>query len=170
MEQFFRVGVITTTHGIRGEVKVFPTTDDVNRFHKGLELILDNGKQRSVLTVESVKFFKQMVILKFRGLDSINDVEALRQCDLLVSRDNAVPLEEGEYYLADLLDMKVIDEEGQELGVITDILETGANSVYVVKMPDKKELLLPNIPDCIRRVDVEQGVMTVHLLEGLLDL
>ena len=170
MEQFFRVGVITTTHGIRGEVKVFPTTDDAARFHKGLELILDNGKMRRELTVESVKFFKQMVILKFRGLDSINDVEQFRQCDLFVSRENAVPLKEGEYYLADLLDMKVCEEDGNELGVIIDILETGANSVYVVKTQSGEELLLPNIPDCIRRVDVEQAVMTVHVLEGLRDL
>lgn len=170
MEQFFRVGVITSTHGIRGQVKVFPTTDDVSRFKKGMEVILETKNARQTLVVEQVKFFKQMVILKFQGIDSINDVEQYRQCDLLVTREHAVPLEEGQYYLADLLDMEVYEDTGDRLGTLTDVLETGANSVYVVSDSTGKELLIPNIPDCIKAVDVEQGIMTVHLLEGLRDL
>ena len=77
MEQLLRVGVITSTHGVRGEVKVFPTTDDAKRFKKNMEVILDTGKEEILLTVESVKFFKQFVILKFKGIDDINDIEAL---------------------------------------------------------------------------------------------
>ena len=107
MEQYFRVGVITSPHGVRGEMKVYPTTDDVSRFKKGMQVILDTKKAQVPHQVENVKFFKNMVILKLDGINSMNDAELLRQCDLLVTRENAVPLEEGEYYLADLLDMTV---------------------------------------------------------------
>ena len=170
MEQYFRVGVITSPHGVRGEMKVYPTTDDVSRFKKGMQVILDTKKAQVPHQVENVKFFKNMVILKLDGINSMNDAELLRQCDLLVTRENAVPLEEGEYYLADLLDMTVEEEDGSVLGTLVDVLETGANSVYVVRMESGKEVLLPNIPDCIRAVDVENGRMTVHVMEGLLDI
>ena len=101
MEQFFRVGVITTTHGVHGDVKVFPTTDDPQRFKKLKQVILDNGKEQRELEITSVKFIKNLVILKFKGLDNINDVEKYKKADLLVTRKNAVPLKEGEYFIAD---------------------------------------------------------------------
>ena len=103
MEKYFRVGVIANTHGIRGEVKVYPTTDDINRFKKLKKCILDTGKEYIDLNVESVKFFKNMVILKFKEYNNINDIECYKGKDILVSRDNAVKLEKGEYYIADIL-------------------------------------------------------------------
>ncbi|MDE6697987.1 MAG: ribosome maturation factor RimM, partial [Lachnospiraceae bacterium] len=109
MEDFFRVGVIANTHGIRGEVKVFPTTDDINRFKKLKKVILDTKKEKLELEVVSCKFFKNMAILKFKDIDNINDIEKYKGMDLLVSRENAIPLEEDEYYIADLIDLKVID-------------------------------------------------------------
>ena len=164
-----RVGVIANTHGIRGEVKVYPTTDDINRFDELREVVLDTGKEKVELKVEGVKYFKNMVILKFKGLDSINDVERYKGKDLLVTRENAVPLGENEYYIADLIDMEVFGEDGSRLGVLEDVMQTGANDVYVIRLEDGKELLLPNIDQCVLEVNVEEKMMKVHVLEGLMD-
>ena len=169
MEQLLRVGVISSTHGVRGEVKVYPTTDDVNRFKKLKNVVLDTGKEHLKLEVSGVKFFKNQVILKFKGIDNINDIEKYKGKDLLVNREDAVALEENENYVADLIDLKVVTDEGQVLGVLTEVMETGANDVYVVETEDGKELLLPAIRDCILDVDLETEVMTVHILAGLLD-
>ena len=142
MEELFRVGVISNTHGIRGEVKVYPTTDNVRRFDDLKEVILDTGKEQLNLHVTSVKYFKNMVILKFKEFDNINDIIPYKGMDLLVTRENAIPLEEGEYYIADIIGSKVITDEDKILGTLTDVLQTGANDVYVVKTKDGKEVLL----------------------------
>ncbi len=165
----FRVGVIANTHGIRGEVKVYPTTDDVNRFDDLKNVILDTGKEKLELQVQGVKYFKNMVILKFKGIDNINDIEKYKGKDLLVTRENAVPLGKNEYYIADLIDMEVFDEEGKKLGILNDVMQTGANDVYVIILENGSELLLPNIDQCILDVNVEEKKMTVHVLEGLMD-
>ena len=170
MENLLRVGVITSTHGVRGEVKVFPTTDDMNRFKKLKTVILDTKKGHKTLNVESVKFFKNMVILKFKGYDNINDVEMWRQMDLLITRDQAVKLNPDENFIVDLIGLTVVTDEGEKLGVMQDVLQTGANDVYIVKMASGKEVLLPAIKDCILNVDLEKGEMLVHVLDGLLDL
>lgn len=169
MEQFLRVGVITSTHGIKGEVKVFPTTDDPERFRSLKHVLLDTGKEHRELTISGVKFFKNQVILKFKGYDSINEIEPFRGMDLLVSREDAVPLEENENFIVDLIGMTVVTDTEETLGTLVDVLQTGANDVYVVKTPEKKEVLLPAIRDCILDVDVEEKRMIVHVLEGLLD-
>ena len=170
MEQYLRVGVISSTHGVRGEVKVYPTTDDPARFKKLKKVILDMGREQRELAIESVKFFKNMVILKFKGIDNINDIEKYKGCDLLVSRENAVPLEEGEFYLADIMGMPVIDEEERELGVIREVLQTGANDVYIIQKKRGGEILLPAIPSCILDIDFENNRMKVHLMPGLEEL
>lgn len=167
--QELQVGVITQTHGIRGEVKVFPTTDDKSRFKKLKEVTLDTGKERLTLEIEGVKFFKQYVILKFRGYDSINDIEKYRQGKLLVTRDKAVKLKKDEYYIADLLGLQVVTEDGKDFGTLKDVLITGANDVYVVERPDGSEVLLPAIRECVLAIDVKQGCVTVHIMDGLLD-
>lgn len=170
MEEMLRVGVITTTHGVRGEVKVYPTTDNAERFLELEEIWLDTGKERLPLKIQNVKFFKNMVILKFEGYDDINAVQAWRQKDLLVTREQAVELQEDEYFIGDLIGLHVEDEEGNALGVLRDVLETGANDVYLVSRPGEKDLMLPAIKDCIREVDLESGIMRVRVLPGLLDL
>lgn len=169
MEQMLRVGVITSTHGVRGEVKVFPTTDGAKRFKTLKKVILD-GREPLELSIEQVKFFKNMVILKFKGYDNINDVETWRQRDLLITRDQAVELKEDEYFITDLIGLTVVNEEEAVLGRVKDVLETGANDVYVVELTGGKELLLPAIKDCILNVDLEGGRMKVHVLDGLMDL
>jgi 16S rRNA processing protein RimM len=169
MEQFLRVGVISSTHGVHGEVKVFPTTDDPTRFRDLKQVILDTGKEHKELTITGVKFFKNQVILKFKGYDNINDIEPYKGMDLLIDRADAVPLAENENFIVDLIDMTVITDTGETLGTLVDVMQTGANDVYVVETPQKKEVLLPAIPDCILEVDVEAKKMQVHILEGLLD-
>ena len=169
MENKLRVGVISSTHGIRGEVKVFPTTDNANRFRKMKQVILDTGKEELELEIEGVKFFKQFAILKFKGIDNINDIEKYKGKELYVTRENAQRLGKNEYFIADLLGITVTEDTGRVLGTLKDVIETGANDVYVVTMENKKELLIPAIKQCILNVDVEAGRMEVHLLEGLLD-
>lgn len=169
MEEFLRVGVISSTHGVRGEVKVYPTTDDPKRFRDLQAVILDTGKELRELKISGVKFFKNQVILKFRGYDNINDVEPYKGMDLLVSRADAVPLGDNENFIVDLIGMTVVTDGGETLGTLTDVLQTGANDVYVVKTAEGKEVLLPAIRDCILEVNVEEQRMLVHVLEGLLD-
>lgn len=169
MEDLLRVGVIANTHGIRGEVKVFPTTDEKERFKDLKKVILDIGKEQKVLEIQSVRFFKNLVILKFKGIDNINDIEMYKGKDLLVTREDAVPLEEGEYFIADLLDLDVYSDEDEKIGVLYDVMQTGANDVYVVKTEEGKEILLPAIDECILDIDLEESRMTVHIMEGLLD-
>ena len=164
-----QVGAITSTHGIRGEVKVFPTTDDAKRFKRLKDVILNTGKEKITLEIEGVKFFKQFVILKFKGIDNINDVEKYKGKNLYVTRNNAVRLRKDEYFVADLIGLEVWKEDGLRLGTLTDVLSTGANDVYEVQMEDGKKVLLPAIKECILEVDIEGGRMTIHLMDGLLD-
>ncbi len=174
----FRVGVITATHGLRGEVKVFPTTDEPQRFKMLKEIILVTNREERHLKIRSVKFFKQFVILGFEGLDRIEDVEKMRRAELYIDRKDALPLEEGEYFIPDLLGLTVVEEDGNVVGVLKDVMQTGANDVYVVQRdtsggtvdPAKEELLIPAIPECIRNVDLEEKTMTVWLMPGLTDL
>ena len=168
MEDLLRVGVITSTHGIRGEVKVFPTTDDPARFKKLKDVLLDTGKGMLALEVESARFFKNQVILKFKGIDNINDIEKYKSRDLLVTRENAVPLEEGEFFICDIIGSIVVEEDGSEFGTLTDVMETGANDVFVVETKDGKEVLLPCIPDCIRDINVEEKKITAYIMPGLI--
>ena len=169
MEQFLRVGVISSTHGVKGEVKVFPTTDDPARFKALKTVLLDTGKEHKALEITGVKFFKNKVILKFKGFDNISDIEKYKGMDLLIPREDAVPLEENENFIADLIDMTVVTDRGETLGTLVDVLETGANDVYVIETEGKKEILLPAIKECILDVNVEEKHMLVHVLEGLLD-
>ena len=170
MEEYLRVGVIANTHGVRGEVKIFATTDDIRRFKKLKKCIIDTCRERIDVEVESCKFFKQTPILKFKSIDQLNDVERFKGKDLLVHRDHAVKLAKNEFFIVDLIGLKVDTDEGMELGVLTDVLQTGANDVFVVKMSDGNEVLIPYIEQCVPEIHPETGKVTVHLLPGLLDL
>lgn len=167
MDDLLKVGIITNTHGLKGEVKVFPTTDDPRRFLDLDDIILDTGKELKTIEIEKVRFFKNMVILKFKGLDHINDVELYRQKELYVTREQAVPLAENEYFIADLIDLHAFSDEGEELGVIADVIQTGANDIYIIRKKGMSDLLVPAIKDCIKKIDLENGKMEIHLLPGL---
>lgn len=169
MENYLRVGVIASTHGLKGEVKVFPTTDDIERFKSLKECILDTGREYLTLEVEGVKFFKQYAILKFKGFDQIEQVEKYRGKDLLVTREHAVELKEGEFFITDLIGCQVIKEDGTILGELKDVLKTGANDVFEVETSEGKEVLLPYIEECVKHIDLEQRQITVYLMPGLAD-
>ena len=169
MDNLLRVGVISSTHGVRGEVKVYPTTDDVNRFKSLKNVILDNGREHMDLEIQGVKFFKNMVILKFKGFDSIDDIEKYKGKDLLITRDQAVELGPDENFFVDLIGLRVITDNGEEFGTLTDVIKTGANDVYEVKTAEGKEVLFPAIKECVLNVDLTEGIVTVHIMDGLLD-
>lgn len=170
MENLLQVGAILDTHGLRGEVKVFPTTDDPSRYDdlEEVELLTKEGNYLH-LEIERVRYFKNLVIVKFKNYDHINDIEQYKKCNLYVTRENAVELEADEYFVADLIGLTAKTDEGEELGQIKDVLTTGANDVYVIDTKEG-ELLVPAIHDCVQEVDLEAGVMMLHLLPGLRDL
>ncbi len=181
MEDLLQVGAIAATHGIRGEVKVFPMTDDVNRFKKLKKILLDTGKDYRELEIIQVKFFKNLVILKFKGIDNINEVEKYKGKGLFVTRDLAVKCEKDEYFIADLIGIQVVTQTGDVLGELKDVLQTGANDVYMVQIsPEspyaakvagkKKELLLPAIHECVQKIDMEARIMQIHLMPGLIEV
>lgn len=168
MEQYFEIGKITGTHGIRGTMRVFPTTEDPSRFERLKEIIVEIRGKRETFHIQKVAFHKQFVLLTVKEITDINVAELYKNGRILIPDAMAIPLGKDEYYNRDLYGLKVVTEEGEELGEITEIFPTGSNDVYVVKKDGKgKELLLPAIKDCIKNVDLENGVMTVKLLEGL---
>ena len=169
MEKVLQVGVIASTHGIKGEVKVFPTTNDAERFRKLKKVILDTGTEKLDMEIEGVKFFKQFVIVKFKGIDSIDEIEKYKGKSLFVTREDAVKCKKDEYYIADLIGIEVVEESGSPFGRLKDVMETGANDVYIIEMSDGREVLLPAIRQCILDVNIEKGIMTIHVMEGLLD-
>lgn len=170
MEDLLRVGVITKTHGIKGEVKLFPTSDDLDRYKVLKKCIIQSKRENVEVEVEYAKFFKQYVIIKFKEFNNINDIEKYVKSDLMVTRENAVPCEEGEYFICDLIGLMVVTDEGQLLGELTDVLETGANNVYEVTNTAGKKYLLPVIDQCILSHNLEEKKIIVHILPGLLDI
>ena len=164
-----QVGAITRVHGVHGEVKVFPMTDDNRRFKKLKRTFVDTGKGLVELECESAKFFKQFVILKFKGYDTIESIEKYCGKGIFVTREDAVQPGKDEYFIADLIDMNAVDEENHLQGVIKDVLSTGANDVYEIELDDGRQLLLPAIKECILDVDVKGRLMKIHVLDGLLD-
>lgn len=169
INEFFRIGVITGTHGIKGEFKVFPTTDDARRYDSLKSAFLETKNGRVEFNVKGVKYFKNMVILATDITSSIDEAMQYKNCDIYVSRENAVPLEEDEHYIADLIGLNVFTDSGENFGTVKDILQTGANDVYVIDA-DGREYLFPSIPECILDIDIERGFVRVHIMDGLLDL
>jgi len=169
---YFEIGVITGAFGVRGEIKVFPTTDDPSRFGLLDEIFVEtHGKGLVCYAIEKWRPHKNQLVLTLAGLDDADMARAMEGLSIKIPPDKALPLEDGQYFHRDLLDMRVFDEGGNELGVLTKIMVTGANDVYVIALvnAEKKgaELLLPAIKQCIIAVDVEQKRMTVRVLPGL---
>ncbi|MFI3230582.1 MAG: ribosome maturation factor RimM [bacterium] len=192
MADYFVLGKIVNTQGVKGEVRVLPTTDDINQFKKlkSIEIFSINKKGITTntkdLAIESARFHKQFVLLKFKGVDDMNEAEKLKNFEIRIPKEQAIPCKQDEYFICDLYDMQVFTEDGEFLGLIDDIMFTGANDVYVVKKElededniednikdnknnkvNKIEILIPAIKQCILNVDVNKNIMTVHLLEGL---
>lgn len=165
---FYNVGKIVNTHGIRGEVRVMPTTDFVaERFAKGQDLYLQRSGEPLKLTVETARQHKGFILVKFIGYDNINDVQAFRDHELMVSEEDQQPLEDGQYYYHQIIGLAVKTADGESIGTIKEILSPGANDVWVVQRDGKKDLLLPVIDDVVKDVDLDAGEVTVELMEGL---
>ena len=170
MTDRFQVGVIAGTHGIQGDVKVFPTTDDPHRFRKLKKVILPVRGRDEIHEISGVKFQEKFVILHLSGIDTPEKAGTYRQIPLMIERADAMPLPEGRYYIPDLIGMRVMEENQQLLGELTDVIETGANDVYEVTTPAGDSILIPVIDECILDVNVEGACMMVHLLPGLREL
>jgi 16S rRNA processing protein RimM len=169
MREYFEVGIISGMHGLKGEVKIYTTSQDPARFEDLDTVLLDLGNEKLPLEIERVRYSGIQPLLKFKGYDRIEDVEKWKGRSLCVSRENALPLEENEYYVGDLIGCRVLLEDGKDFGTLTDVRQTGANDVYTVRMASGKEVLIPAIDSCIREVSPEKGEIRIHLLEGLLD-
>jgi len=161
------VGQIVNTFGIKGFVKANPWVNDVTRFEKLKKIYIKIRNEHKELEIEEVKYHKNQVLLKFKGIDTIEQAEFLRNAIIEIDRENAIPLEKGEYFIADLLDSEVFTDEGEKLGILDDIYNTGSKDIYVVKNELGKTILLPGINDVIKEVDVENKKIIVHLLKGL---
>ena len=178
MTERFRIGIISSVHGVRGEAKVYVTSDDPERYRLLNEvLLLPPGEASSVrpgrrepvtVEIERVRFSGTMALVKFRGIDTPEEMRKYQGMELWIPREQALPLEEGEFYIADLLGLTVVTEEGEELGTVKDIWPTGANHVITVRQKSGREVLLPYIPDCVKEVLPEEGIIRIHLMEGLL--
>lgn len=164
----FQVGVIAGTHGIRGDVKVYPTTDDPKRFLHLHSVTVTVRGRRETHAVTGVRFQGKYILLHLSGIETPEDAALYRRLPLMIDRKDAVKLPEGRYFIPDLLGMQVTDEESGSLGTLTDVLQTGANDVYEVTRGDGSTFLIPAIRDCILDVNPEEGIMKVHLLPGLL--
>jgi len=165
----FVIGRITKPHGIKGEVRVFPVTDDPARFELLKKICIEfEGSGKPVfLDIERVRISPTLALVKFKGIDSMDAAEDLRGGRIVISDNEALPLGEDEYYMRDLFDMKVFTVEGEDLGVIVDILKTGANDVYVVRPVEGKDILIPAVKQYITSIDVSGRKMIVQLVEGL---
>lgn len=169
MEDLLQIGALTKTHGVHGEVKVFPMTDDMARFKKLKAAVIDTGKEKIDVECEGAKFFKQFAILKFKGYDTIESIEKYCGKGLFVTRENAVKLKKDEYFICDLIDLDVINESEENIGKLTDVIQTGANDVYEITLDDGRNFLLPAIKECVLNIDMEKRKIKIHILEGLLD-
>ena len=158
------IGAVISPHGLRGEMNIYPTTDEPGRFKSLKEVLLLRDGAYVPYKVEQVKFFRERPILKLAGIDRIEDAEPLRRTELYVSREDALPLGEGEYYIGDLIGCEIRGEDGQRLGELRDVLQTGANDVYVIRMDGGEEKLLPAIPICVLKKCPEEGYIIVHFL------
>ncbi len=168
MQKRLEVGQIVNTFGIKGEVKVTPFTDDINRFDDLKKVYVKTRKDDKLYKVEGVRYHKNMVLLKLEGIENPEQAELLKNAFLEIDREDAVPLKEGQYFIADLIGLEVYTDEGNLLGKVDDIYNTGANDIYVVKDELGKQVLLPGIKEVIKQVDLENEKIIVHLIPGLI--
>ena len=162
------IGQIVNTFGIKGMVKVKPFTDDIKRFDKLKNICVEKNHTKKEYEIEEVKYHKDMVLIKFKNVDTVEQAEMLRNSYLTISRDSVEELEEGRYYIVDMLGLEVYTDEQIQLGILEDIFNTGSNDIYVVKTQEGKQILLPAIQDIIKQIDMENKKMIVHLLPGLI--
>ncbi len=167
MEEYFEIGQIVNTSGLKGVLKIKPFTDDIKKFSNLKTIYIKTKNGLTEFKIEQVRYVKNMVMLKLAGIDTVEEAEKYRNLYIKILRDQEEELEEGSYYVVDILGCKVNTDANQELGKIVDVFQTGSNDVYVVKDEQGKQILLPAIKQVIKNVDIKNKIITVHLLEGL---
>lgn len=168
MTKYLEIGQIVNTFGIKGIVKVKPFTDNIRRFDKLKKVYIKNKEGKKEYEIEEVKYHKNMVLIKFVGIENPEEANLLRESYLLIDREKEEPLEEGTYYIVDMIGLEVYTDKGEKLGILEDIFNTGSNDIYVVKNELGKQILLPAIEEVIKKVDMENKKITVHLIPGLI--
>ena len=168
MQEYFEVGQIVNTNGLKGLLKINPFTDDITRFEKLKTIFIEHKKELLEFEIESVRYQKKQVLLKLKGIDTIEEAEKYREDYLKINRNKEEKLPENTYYIVDLIGLDIYTENGELLGKLDDIFSTGSNDVYVVKNSEGKQILLPAISDVIKNIDLEQKKIVVNLIEGLL--
>lgn len=167
--EYVYIGRVANTHGVRGAIKVFPTTDDPKRFEKLKKIIIEDPRgHEATYHITGVKYVSKFVVLELKELTDMDMALKLKQGIVKIDRKHALPLEEDEYYIQDLIDMDVFDEEGTLLGRLREVIFTGANDVYAVDLVEGGEVLLPSIKECVLDIDVKNKRMKVHVMEGLM--
>ena len=167
MEEYFEIGQIVNTSGLKGILKIKPFTDDIKKFSNLKTIYIKTKSGLTEFKIEQVRYVKNMVMLKLAGIDTVEEAEKYRNLYIKILRDQEEELEEGSYYVVDILGCKVNTDTNQELGKVVDVFQTGSNDVYVVKDEQGKQILLPAIKQVIKNVDVKNKIIIVHLLEGL---
>lgn len=168
MQEFLEIGQIVNTFGIKGMVKIKPFTDDITRFDNLEKVYVETNKTKKQYEIEEVKYHKDMVLIKFKGIDKVEDAELLRNSYLKVNRQDEPELEEGTYYIVDLIGLDVYSDEGILLGKVDDIFNNGSCDIYTIKDELGKQLLLPAISDVIKEINLEEKRIVVHILKGLI--
>ena len=166
-QEYFEIGQIVNTFGIKGFVKIVPFTDDLERFEELESVFVVKQKQLIEMQIEEVKYHKNLVLVKFKGIEDINMAEKYKGCYIKIKRENARKLPKDTYFIADLIGMDVYDEDGNLLGKVDDIFNNKSHDVYVIKDDLGKQILLPSTKEVIKDVDVENGKIVVHLIDGL---
>ena len=167
MQKYFEVGQIVNTFGVKGYLKVKHFTDDIERFEELKTVYICKKNEMKKVEIEDVKYHKQMVLLKIKGIEDLNEAEKYKGLFLKIDRKDAKKLPEDTYFIADIIGLQVYTDEGELLGNVDDIFSTGSNDVYVVKNEIGKQILLPSIKEVLKEIDLENGKVIVHLIEGL---
>ncbi len=169
MEKYLEIGQIVNTFGIKGQVKIVPFTDDITRFDELKEIYVEKKNELKLFQIEQVNYKKNMVILKLKGIETVEEAEKLRNCYLKIDRKDAKKLPKDTYFIVDLLGLDVYTDEGKLLGKVDDIYNAGSSDIYVVKDELGKQILFPAIKDVLKEVDLENQKIIVHLIKGLVD-
>lgn len=165
---YIYIGRVANTHGVRGGIKVFPTTDDITRFKQLKSVTLEDIKGNDTeYKIVGLKYAGKFAVLQLEGIDDMEQAIALKQSIVKIPRKQALPLGKDEFYVEDLVGLEIY-EENNKIGVLVDVLFTGSNEVYVIEMTDGRELLLPAIKDCVLKVNLKKKRMDIHIMEGLL--